>query len=302
MPFAMTLACFGMGMTFEEALTAATINAAWSLDRAGSIGSLEPGKQMDAVLVSGDAINLIRVGAPSIAAVIKRGRIIANRTGSLILDDRHEARPTTSLTDLLAAFQSPAPTPGGGSAAALAGAVGASLLAMVAGLPKPRAATADDLAQLAAAGAGCVALSERLTALIDRDSEAYQLVVAAFRMPKETDEEKAVRGARIQEALRMATETPLDVMRACADAIGHAARRRRVRQPSCGERRAGWARTAGRRAARREAERGHESREHQGRGVRHGRERRSRAPDAGRGDRHRGCHDGTDQTGLVEAT
>jgi len=127
------------------------------------------------------------------------------------------------LTDLLAAFQSSAPTPGGGSAAALAGAVGASLLAMVAGLPKPRAATAEDLARLAAAGAGCVALSERLMALIDRDSEAYQLVVAGFRLPKGNDEEKAARGTRIQEALRMATDTPLDVMRACRDAIGHGA-------------------------------------------------------------------------------
>jgi formiminotetrahydrofolate cyclodeaminase len=127
------------------------------------------------------------------------------------------------VTDLLAAFQSAAPTPGGGSASALAGAVGASLLAMVAGLPKPRAATAEDLGRLAAAGAACVALAERLAALIDRDSEAYQLVVAGFRLPKGTDEEKAVRGTRIQEALRMATDTPLDVMRACVEAIGHAA-------------------------------------------------------------------------------
>jgi methenyltetrahydrofolate cyclohydrolase len=127
------------------------------------------------------------------------------------------------LTDLLAAFQSPAPTPGGGSAAALAGAVGTSLLAMVAGLPKPCVAGAEDVARLAAAGARCVALSERLTALIDRDSEAYELVVAGFRLPKGTDEEKAARATRIQEALRMATETPLDVMRACSEAIGHAA-------------------------------------------------------------------------------
>ena len=73
MPFAMTLACFAMNMTFEEALAAATINAAWSLDRADTVGSLDEGKQMDAVLVHGDAINLIRVGAPAIAAVIKRG-------------------------------------------------------------------------------------------------------------------------------------------------------------------------------------------------------------------------------------
>jgi imidazolonepropionase len=77
MPFAMTLGCFGMGMTFEEALAAATINSAWSLDRADSVGSLEAGKSMDAVLVAGDAINLIRVGAASIAAVIKRGRVVA---------------------------------------------------------------------------------------------------------------------------------------------------------------------------------------------------------------------------------
>jgi len=77
MPFAMTLACFGMNMTFEEALIASTINAAWSLDRASRIGSLEPGKQMDAVLVDGDAINLIRVGASSITAVIKRGTCVA---------------------------------------------------------------------------------------------------------------------------------------------------------------------------------------------------------------------------------
>lgn len=79
MPFAMTLAAFAMGMTFEEALTAATINAAWSLDRTARVGSLEPGKQMDAVVVHGDPINLIRIGAPSIAAVIKRGRVVAGQ-------------------------------------------------------------------------------------------------------------------------------------------------------------------------------------------------------------------------------
>ena len=75
MPFAMTLACFGMGLTFEEALCAATINGAASVDRAASVGSLERGKLMDAVLVAGDAIDLIRVGAASIAAVVKRGKI-----------------------------------------------------------------------------------------------------------------------------------------------------------------------------------------------------------------------------------
>ena len=76
MPFAISIACFAMNLTFEEAIAAATINAAWSLDRADDVGSLEPGKLMDAVLVRGDAINLIRNGAPAVAAVIKRGRIV----------------------------------------------------------------------------------------------------------------------------------------------------------------------------------------------------------------------------------
>jgi imidazolonepropionase len=77
MPFAMTLACFGMGLTFEEALAGATINGAYSLDRHETAGSLEPGKLMDAVLIAGDAIDLIRIGAPSIAAVFKRGRVVS---------------------------------------------------------------------------------------------------------------------------------------------------------------------------------------------------------------------------------
>jgi imidazolonepropionase len=76
MPFAISLGCFAMGMTFEEALVAATLNAAWSLDRSDSVGSLEAGKLMDAVVVRGDATNLVRVGAPSIRRVVKRGKVI----------------------------------------------------------------------------------------------------------------------------------------------------------------------------------------------------------------------------------
>lgn len=77
MPFAMTLACFSMGMTFEESLTAATLNAAYAIDRHADAGSLETGKLMDAVVVRGEAVDLLRVGAPVIAAVIKNGRVVA---------------------------------------------------------------------------------------------------------------------------------------------------------------------------------------------------------------------------------
>src|SRR5262245_21655776 len=79
MPFAMTLACFAMQMTLEEALIAATLNAAWSLDRAQDAGSLEPGKLMDAVIVRGTLVDLLRVGTPAIEIVIKRGRVAWSR-------------------------------------------------------------------------------------------------------------------------------------------------------------------------------------------------------------------------------
>ena len=123
-----------------------------------------------------------------------------------------------TVSDLLSAFRSSDPTPGGGSASALVGAVGASLLAMVASLPKSRAATEEDAERLKAAGDRCAALSAELAALVDRDSEAYELVVAAYRMPKASADEKAARAAAVQQAMRAAIAAPLDVMRACAAA------------------------------------------------------------------------------------
>src|SRR3954466_30977 len=93
------------------------------------------------------------------------------------------------FVDLLAAFRSPDPTPGGGSASALSGAVGASLLAMVAGLPKPRTQGPEDETRLQAARGRCASISDRLAAFMNRDSDAYQGVVAAFRLPKGSEDE-----------------------------------------------------------------------------------------------------------------
>ena len=77
MPFAMALACFAMDMTLEESLIAATLNAAWSINRADDGGSLETGKLMDAVIVRGGVTELLRVGAPAIRMVIKRGKVVS---------------------------------------------------------------------------------------------------------------------------------------------------------------------------------------------------------------------------------
>ena len=127
-----------------------------------------------------------------------------------------------TVQDLIAAFRSSEPTPGGGSAAALTGAVGTALLAMVASLTRPRASTAEEIERLADAGRRCTELSKELTASIDRDSDAYQAVLAAYRLPKGTSEESARRSECIQKALHGATTSPLDVMRRCSAALSQA--------------------------------------------------------------------------------
>lgn len=124
-----------------------------------------------------------------------------------------------TVIDLLNAFSSPDPTPGGGSAAALAGALGASLLSMVAGMSKTRTGTPEVRAALDAARPGLLELRRVLLDLVDRDATAYDLVVAAYKRPKVTDEDKAARKAAIQAAMRIATEVPVETMAACADAI-----------------------------------------------------------------------------------
>ncbi len=76
LPFAMTVACFAMGLALEEALAAATINAAWSLRLEDEVGSLEPGKSADLVVLRGPRLlDLVRVGVPALSAVVKAGRV-----------------------------------------------------------------------------------------------------------------------------------------------------------------------------------------------------------------------------------
>lgn len=129
----------------------------------------------------------------------------------------------TSLRDLLTAFSSGDPTPGGGSASALASAVGASLLMMVSGLPKTRAGADQDRAALANAVAALTGIRAKLTDAIDADAAAYDQVVAAYQRPKATADEQAVRKAAVQQALHAATDVPLRVMRLSSAALEQAA-------------------------------------------------------------------------------
>ena len=128
-----------------------------------------------------------------------------------------------SLRELLTAFSSADPTPGGGSASALASAVGASLLIMVAGLPKSRTGSDEDRAALATAAGALADIRDGLTGAIDADTAAYDRVVAAFKLPKASADEQSARKAAIQLALRGATGVPLGVMRQSAAALDLAA-------------------------------------------------------------------------------
>jgi formiminotetrahydrofolate cyclodeaminase len=126
-----------------------------------------------------------------------------------------------SARELLAAFAAPTATPGGGSAAALAGALGGALLIMVALLPKTRNGTEEDVRVLRQAARGLNGHRERLQQLVDEDSDAYEAVVLAYRLPKEGD--AARRRDAIQKALRGATDVPLEVMRLTLESIRHGA-------------------------------------------------------------------------------
>jgi formiminotetrahydrofolate cyclodeaminase len=120
-----------------------------------------------------------------------------------------------SLKTYSDALASGGPTPGGGSAAALVGALGAALNSMVANFTVGR----EKFAAVDAQARDLLAESEHLRADLERltqaDTEAYAQVSAAYKMPRDTDEEKAVRQDAIQQALKAAAQVPMEAVRAC---------------------------------------------------------------------------------------
>lgn len=123
---------------------------------------------------------------------------------------------TAEFVDLLA---SDAPAPGGGSAAALEGALGAALTAMVCSLTigRKKYAEFEEIAKSAQAKAND--LKARFVDVMDRDTEAFNVVSAAFGMPKATDEEKAARSAAIQKGLEGCTRTPFEMMELAVETL-----------------------------------------------------------------------------------
>lgn len=124
-----------------------------------------------------------------------------------------------NITEFLDELASPSPAPGGGSVAALAGALGAALTSMVCNLTIGKKKYADAEPEMRRILEESENLRARFTELVDRDTNAFNKVMEAFGLPKDTEGQKALRNAAIQGATKEATLVPLEVMKHVIDAL-----------------------------------------------------------------------------------
>lgn len=124
-----------------------------------------------------------------------------------------------TIEEYIQQLGSSAPAPGGGSASALCGAQGAALVTMVAYLTVGKAKYADYQEVCQQAIEKGEALRQALVAAIDKDTQAFNLVSAAFKLPKETDEEKAARKQAIADATLTATQVPFETLSLAREAL-----------------------------------------------------------------------------------
>ena len=122
-----------------------------------------------------------------------------------------------TVQDFVYELASASPTPGGGSASALAGAMAAAMVEMACNLTVGREKFRDVEAELQTVLARAGELRQQMLDSVDEDTSAYDAVSKAFKMPKATDDEKSQRSAAIQSALRLASEVPLKVAKAAAE-------------------------------------------------------------------------------------
>ncbi|MFN2224800.1 MAG: cyclodeaminase/cyclohydrolase family protein, partial [Anaerolineae bacterium] len=136
-----------------------------------------------------------------------------------VLENRLRDTEQPGYLNFLDAVAADTPAPGGGSVAALAGALAAALTAMVARLTLGRKKYAAVQAEMETLVAESERLRAALAARVAQDAEAYDQVVAAYRLPKATDEERNTRQEAIQQALALAAEVPLSTARDAVAAL-----------------------------------------------------------------------------------
>ncbi|MDL2338233.1 MAG: cyclodeaminase/cyclohydrolase family protein [Pseudomonadota bacterium] len=125
-------------------------------------------------------------------------------------------QPVTRFLDELASGSA---TPGGGSAAAIMGAMGAALVSMMCNLTIGKKNYAEVEGEMRSVLQAAEGLRKRLADMVAEDIAAFDGLMAAYGLPKDTDEQKTLRSAAIQNGLKAATDAPLDCARASADVI-----------------------------------------------------------------------------------
>ena len=151
-------------------------------------------------------------------------QVLENRIGETLANPKGRSRvsePSQGLTPtaFLEATADGSATPGGGAVAALAGALSAALAAMVARLTIGKKKYAEVEPEMKDVAARADAIRAALTGAIDADSAAFEEVMTAMKMPKETDEQRQSRDAAIQAATQRAIDVPMSVARACVDVL-----------------------------------------------------------------------------------
>ncbi len=124
-----------------------------------------------------------------------------------------------SIDSFISQLSSKAPVPGGGGASALVGALSCALTHMVAALTVGKQKYAAVEAEMNELLANSEAIASRFLTLMDEDATAFEPLAQAYRLPKETEEQKTEKARVMEAALKSAVQPPLRIMEACADAV-----------------------------------------------------------------------------------
>jgi formiminotetrahydrofolate cyclodeaminase len=128
-----------------------------------------------------------------------------------------------TFRDFCADLASSAPTPGGGTASAAAAAMGAALVSMVCALTLSKEKYRDSHEALVPVAAEAAEASAQFRQLVDRDARAFEAIVAARKLPKETDDEKGRRSEAIEAAGKLAAEVPMETARRAVNLLSRTA-------------------------------------------------------------------------------
>jgi glutamate formiminotransferase/formiminotetrahydrofolate cyclodeaminase len=234
----------GGGMMYNEDIAQISMNLMdYSVTNLNDVyeACREEAEKLDSQVTGSEIVGLVPKEALLIA-----GRFYSQRDGSSISDEEelvslavknlglnqlYEFKPeekvidymvkekgplaSKELTGFLNELASNSPAPGGGSVAALSGSLGAALLEMVCNLTVGKKKYEEVWQKMESLSREIGIHRKRLLELVDEDTDAFNDVIAAFRMPKETDEEKSLRSAAIQKGYKKAIATPLDTARSC---------------------------------------------------------------------------------------